>query len=597
MIKQNENGLYQFNDRQIEEQARKQQDFLRLIHPFLNETNIIRQDCVELRPLTRQKDIKYIRSLNLWRLDQRGLERHIEFLKVLNGIPVCLYYSVYAYDYSKETYRKDGKPYAKGKINNQNARFTSIAICDMDKISEEQHSEVIGMFMSCGIEPLTVFSGHGFQDIVLLNEQVYDIELLKRFNYILKLKGFPIDEAIVDPARIMRMPFSFNCKAFCQEDKYHDAESPVAIPTKLVRFTDKRYAVEEIFDRLNTLPDIKTDFSIQVNMPEKEQENRPAKDIAVMETEPIEVPIRVFQELSEEQVEELSNIYNMIRLKGLPDAVQKMLYGTREGFRNKTLLFLTMFFANKLGLPLQKIIQALVIWGARCNPVLEEEYIIANVTRIYRRKFKGNGKYDSQMVKEFGYIDFKMYRRDHKVLVRNEFFELFHLLSDGAVRVYLAAKLHEKMTGERLWTICNLVELTGFSTRTLHRHLQQLTDYSLIDKKRYCRSKGEQYRYCTNKFFDVTKGFLSFETATLEYLLKQGLLTDGELKLYVYLCHKINQSAGSECWLSQKSLGKDTAKKRNSVSEMTTSLHKKGLIKKTAENCGKVTYCYYTLIY
>jgi predicted transcriptional regulator len=584
MIQPNEKGLYQFNDRQIEEQARKQQDFLRIIHPFLNEIDAYHQECIELRPIPRQKDVHFMKSLNLWRLDDKAMEQHIKFLQRLNEIPVCLYYSVYAYDYSKETYRKDGKPYAKGKINNQNARFTSIAICDLDKISEERHSEVIGMFEGCGIEPLTVFSGHGFQDIVLLNEQVYDIELLKRFNYILKSKGFPIDETIVDPARIMRMPFSFNCKAFCQEDKYHDAESPVAIPTKLVRFTDKRYAVEEIFDRLNTLPDIKTDFSIQINMPAKE-------------AEPIEAPTRVLQELSKAQVEELSSIYNIIRFKELPDAVQRMLYGTREGFRNKTLLFLTMFFANKLGLPLQKIIQTLVIWGARCNPVLAEEYIIANVTRIYRRKFKGNGKYDSQMVKEFGYIDFKMYRRDHKVLVRNEFFELFHILSDGAVRVYLAAKLHEKMTGERLWTICNLVELTGFSTRTLHRHLQQLTDCSLIDKKRYCRSKGEQYRYCTNKFFDVTKGFLSFETATLEYLLKQGLLTDGELKLYVYLCHKINQSAGSECWLSQKSLGKDTAKKRNSVSEMTTSLHKKGLIKKTAENSGKVTCCYYTLIY
>lgn len=234
VIEANEKGLYQFSLAQIKKQAEKQQNFLRLIHPFLNENDRYRQECIELRPIPRQKDVYFMKSLNLWRLDDKSMERHIKFLEKLNGIPVCLYYSVFALDYNKQTFKKDGKPYIKGYINNQNAVYCQILVADFDKITENEHNVILDMFKSCDIEVLTVFSGHGYQDIILLSEKVYDLNILKKFCYVLKRKGFPVDEDIVDPAHVMRMPFSFNCKEFDLTNKYH-SDTPKAIPTRLVR--------------------------------------------------------------------------------------------------------------------------------------------------------------------------------------------------------------------------------------------------------------------------------------------------------------------------------------------------------------------------
>ncbi|WP_422446727.1 hypothetical protein [Thermoanaerobacterium sp. DL9XJH110] len=208
-----------------------------------------------------------MKSLNLWRLYDKATERHIKFLQKINGIPVCLYYSVFALDYNKETFKKDGKPYIKGYINNQNAVHCQILVADFDKITESEHNAIIDMFNSCDIEVLSVFSGHGYQDIILLSEKVYDLNILKKFCCILKRKGFPVDENIVDPARVMRMPFSFNCKEFDPTNKYH-SDSPKAIPTRLVRETDKRYSVKEIFEKLEMLPDSPASFNMQIENPQ-----------------------------------------------------------------------------------------------------------------------------------------------------------------------------------------------------------------------------------------------------------------------------------------------------------------------------------------
>ncbi len=302
-------------------------------------------------------------------------------------------------------------------------------------------------------------------------------------------------------------------------------------------------------------------------------------------------------ELDNNQIEEMQDIYKMINIKKLPSAVQKMLYCTRKGFRGRVLYFLVTFLSNKEGMPLDKVLAIMKIWATRCSPSLDVDYVLSNVERIYRGRYKGDGKYDSEMAKEFGYIEFSRYKRDNKILVKNEFFEMFNKLTDGVIRLYLCAKLYEKLNNEKTWTKDQLIKLSGMSIRTIDKHLRQLVIHGFNDKKRGCRRKGEPNRYCTNKFYDRTKGFTVWEVGTLTHLLKQGYLTDGELKLYCYLCYSISQSVNGECWLSQSHLGERINKRRNSISEMTTSLHAKNLITKSAEKIGPAVHCYYSLKY
>ncbi|HHW04162.1 MAG TPA: hypothetical protein GXX35_15400 [Thermoanaerobacterales bacterium] len=244
-----------------------------------------------------------------------------------------------------------------------------------------------------------------------------------------------MDENIVDPARVMRMPFSFNCKEFDPTNKYH-SDTPKAIPTRLVRETDKRYSVQEIFEKLEMLPDSPASFNMQVENPQlgKQEEicaQNTTRDIEAIKEKLLEMGRRYTSgeynipktndnseqyskdkeekykyELDNNQIEEMQDIYKMINIKKLPSAVQKMLYCTRKGFRGRVLYFLVTFLSNKEGMPLDKVLAIMKIWATRCSPSLDVDYVLSNVERIYRGRYKGDGKYDSEMAKEFGYIEF-----------------------------------------------------------------------------------------------------------------------------------------------------------------------------------------------
>ena len=78
---------------------------------------------------------------------------------------------------------------------------------------------------------------------------------MRNFTELILRKGFDVDPAIVDCARVMRMPYSFNCKELDSRNSYHSKSNPKVIKTALVEITEKRYAVKDIFDRIGNLPD------------------------------------------------------------------------------------------------------------------------------------------------------------------------------------------------------------------------------------------------------------------------------------------------------------------------------------------------------
>ena len=113
------------------------------------------------------------------------------------------------------------------KIAVNNAIGTQILIADFDNITEDEFILEKIKLAKIGIETLDVFTGHGFQSIILLDNPTEDKELLRKFTNLMLSKGFKVDYKIKDCARIMRLIEVWNCKEFTKSEY----KNPMAIKT------------------------------------------------------------------------------------------------------------------------------------------------------------------------------------------------------------------------------------------------------------------------------------------------------------------------------------------------------------------------------
>lgn len=584
-----------FNDKQLDKQTYKQIEFLKVMYPFLEDDNNWNEGAIELRPIKRDEYLKkYIRSFNTWHLQQNDVDALRKFLGLINGQGYCLYFSGFAFDRSKEVLRKDGKPYEKGKVNNENSLFTTILPMDFDNLSEDEFLEQKQRLINLGIETHDNFTGHGFQSFILLSHRVLDKDIYKKFTTLLISKGFKVDESLSDSARQLRMPFSFNCKAMDKKSEYYDPLYPEIIPTTVINWTDKRYHVVDVFEKLNSLPDV-----IAPLAPLKEIDTKAFTTAPLTKTEEKvekEKKEREIKEVKEIKIQSLKSVYSSLNIDRLPEPIQKMLGGSQHGLRNKVMLFLIPFLRNSLGLNLQTIKQIMVVWGERCTPKLDADHIIKETERIYGYGLKGkHGKYTEELRKAYGYLEFEQYKRDNKILIPNAIFDDFDVISDGAVRIYLSLKLAEKIDGIQEFTKKDIQQYADVVVRTVERNIKDLVSMGYICKRRSKnRRMGEEHVYYINPYFSATDGFTMLETSLVRLMLK--MLTDGEMKLYSYLCRMIG-NGGSECWASQKYIAKRVAKTQQGVSLVTTKLMEKGFIKKTTEEKNGVLHSTYNLNY
>lgn len=212
-----------WNEDEIISIANKHLNFLAFLYPFLKESSYHRE-VVEIRPIGRDKEkAPYIESFNVFRIDEDTVSRYIKFLEKINGKPYCLYYSSHCFD--------------------------NISIKDFHQIKEK--------FDELGISTLDIFSGHGVQSLIVLNELCFDMTLLKRWTTLLLRKGIKTDGALIDAARVLRMPNSFNYKAFDKSSKYFVyGKEPEGIFTSIINKPCYKYPVEFVFKKIMELPDV-----------------------------------------------------------------------------------------------------------------------------------------------------------------------------------------------------------------------------------------------------------------------------------------------------------------------------------------------------
>ncbi|WP_300379860.1 hypothetical protein [Clostridium sp.] len=569
-------------DKKLDYIKQKQKEFLEMIFPFLKDSDSYNDGAIEIRVLPR-KDEKYIKSKCFWHTSSsKDIKNIREINEQINGKFYCVYYSCYAFDYSLDIVGKQ-----KGKVNNQNALFTVILPMDFDHMSYEEFIVEKQKFIDLGIETIDVFTGHGFQSLIMLDAKAYDTTIIKRWTNLLLQKGIKTDSALVDAARVLRMPFSFNCKEFDvkKKDKY---DNPECIAAKIVNTTQKRYNIVDVFTKIKSLDDsIPISEEISIINPKQEpitsDEKKELKKNIIKEIENI-------KDATKQKVE---NIYPMFRNKSLEEPLIKMFYRTPDGLRNKTILFLIPFLKNSMGLSIEKIKEVMIIWGSRCVPQISKEEIIKEVTRLYKNYNCHYGKYDNDMVKAFGYMDFIKVKKDNKVIINNAIIDSLADIQDTAFKILMILYLDKANNGQRNYTINQLIEVTGLSRKTLDRNLKELLKSEYITKcKKISKFNNELYKYYLNPYFESAKGFIMIDKLIVNTMIKE--LTGAELKLCIHLF----KSLGNEdsVWSNQKNIAKAIGKTHHStISKITDSLENKGFIKKEIKLVQNIKHCTYYL--
>lgn len=526
--------------------------FLKSVHPTLeNETGF--RPCVEIRPLIRKGKTISGQSFNLWDLSPSTITRLKNFLIKLNGIQVCLFYSVYHFDNNKEIISKNGNKQRQTRICKQNAIGTYEIALDFDDVDYEEYTTLVDKFEEIGIFPKWLYSGHGYQAHIILDEEVRDAEAVKDFVNLLIEKGFNCDPSCVDSARVMRLPGTFNCKCFVDEKYSHEQKNPPRC--EIVQDSIARYSYLELIEIVQSVPSISLPNQTE-DIPEKDK-------ISIKEEKSSD-----FQEIS----------YPYISKDNLPEPIIKMLSDTPFGYRNYTLGFLIKFFKTHYKLSKVQIEEILTIWGSKaCTPIYDPEELQSDFARLY---YKYNGlSYNSKLASKFGYIDFAetITLRKKDILIPHSFSKDLHVLDGRTVRAYLAIKLLEHHQDEA--TQVSISEKLEISVRALRPALQSL----LSSRHAYVQKGNRRLKipdsYHTNKIFSANDGYSIYSYNDISSYLKDFAEQNSkhnELKLYLFFRYKFYTG---EIYMSQTNIGKHIGVAQNTVSDIVNRLVEKKYLK------------------
>ena len=563
---------------QQEEQLNTILDFLKLVHPSLTANNS--GACVELRPLARNQDnvpfVLFTKSYNTWQLREKDIDILRRWLDARNGYPMCMYYSVYAYDHDKRTLTKSGKVAQKGKITVEAAKFAEELPLDFDHCDATEMKKYDEMFESIGIHPLWLFSGHGYQAHILLTDKVVG-KTLKYLVKLIRAKGFThVDPACVDEARMMRLPYTFNAKCFEKRTKYpEERENPPMC--HVVKFSDERVSLKKLIDALESIPTQDMDEYIaalsvrdEVNsLPENPQMAENSKSQAV------DAGNRVMPEYP-------AGLSEAVKAKNFPTAIKKMLTFTPQGYRHDTMAFLIYFLTVYLGITATQTRDILKIWNEKaCEPSLD------NYEVEFSNLWPGSGKYSiRKLAAQHGFINLKDYlqvRRSTEIKIPHQLFDAMKEVKNSAVNVYLAVAMaeHDGVAGD-IQTIMRYANMKSISN--VRKGLKELKKRQLIYKVDGWRSKGIPDTYKVSQFC-FSGGFFS-----VEYLVAQDYLTLFSSEMCLLLVLRRICSHKTDVIVNQTQLGTSIGCTRTNACKLMKKLERRGYISVTEKTLDKVKF-------
>ncbi len=607
-------NLPDMSELEILEQTENIFNFLKKTHEFIetkgqafyNPSKSIAEQintssvAIELRALRRDRaERAYYRNFKLYRFAETEKTRLYKFLKELNDkkIPYCLYYSVYCFDNYRLAINKQGKKSSEwnNKIAINNAIATQMLIADFDDITEDEFILEKLKLVRLGIETIDIFSGHGFQSIILLDKLTEDKELLKKFTNLMISKGFKVDSKIKDCARVMRLPYTFNSKDLVKTN----VENKSIIATKIYSNTDKRYRLEDVLERLETLETVEN-----INKTEEVEVTRIIKQKETIEQKPkcekiVDLKMKDTLENLDYDKEKLKELYSMLNIEELPKPVLIMLEGFRVGFANSMLIFLVTYLKEQ-GYSKSVITEAMLILAEqdKFNYAWNKSVVKTETDRFYYSNYNWRGIFASDL-QGFGYVEYNLI--DKSVLTINNYvFNNLYKISSSAFYIYLKLLLKQDMTRQNSFTIDEMAEIVGYKRRAILKHLDDLVTSGLMDKKRANRRLKEEYRYYLSVFITEEHGFTRINKGSVKLLLnmvdfKQLNQTQLTICMYFkYICY----GEKTEATISQSTLAKALGVGRTTITESFKKIEKTELIYREKEDISDFKFKYnYTIHY
>lgn len=554
---------------EIQKTARGIRYFLSKVHPTLLD-NSDRIACVCILPIQRNKSqigyqFEYNKPLPIWRWDIKTEEKLINLLNKINGQPVDLYYGVFNFNYHLETFTKAGKKAQKGIVNNENAMYSSEFFMDFDDCSEFEYRNYRKTLESIGIECLWVFTGHGYQAHILLNEKNHaNYKNLPRFVYLARSRGLDIDPVCIDSARKSRLPQWTNYKCWEQEKYRFELNNPPK--TKGMADTEKRYSIQQVFNAIETLPIVAPQELEALKDIERQRFSKiEKKDVTLLDVKDTNIIPK------NKKIEEYKNIkYKHIDIKDYPIPIQKMLLECPEGCRNLALGFLIKWFKSYIKLSKQITKETLQQWNTAATIYIE------TFNTDFERFWNMNGLcYDAKLAQKFGFINFKdnlFISKEREIEIPNALIDVFAQVDKAAIKVYLALKMTEHLEQET--TIENIVNISELSRATIFRGLEILKDKHHIYVKHKYKKNKEVYIYNTQKIIDINKGYTVITFNDAKCIIKE--LKNNSVKLYLYMLRKCFNN--KYCTLNQEDLAVAIGVARNTITGITKDLEKNNYI-------------------
>lgn len=568
-------------------------EFLARIHP--KNTTGGYQNAIEIKFIHRgDGDSSSMGSyfslydLNSKKEEELLAEKILEYSK----FPHCTYFSGYTYDQNKEVkvktnkIGKDGKPvYEYRKLHNivkENAAETQVLAFDLDNVTFEEYLAVKKFINDLGIRFMGGFTGNGYQGFVLLKKRISTKKAYAEFTERLIKLGLPVDGSIKDAPRVFRALFTRNCKQYSSMFTHYKPNAPEAIETKLIEVTDERYHYKDVLDILDKAIEEKG----VVTSPKT-----PSKD--VKDKKVVNDTVIVKKDLKKVRIEdrEYEKAYVHLIFSELPIQIQNILRGAKVGLRNPSVLYLTPFLNNVLGLSQVKAVETLKTFNNFCPEPQPEEKLISDYHRISENYSQYNrGIYTQDMVEEFGLeeLDTEISADFDYVLFDNALIKAFNVMNHTAVQIYLSMKLMEIQDNKKEFTKEEVMASANISERTLERNIGELTKRSFVTSK----ISNKKRVYKLNIFGTYIDGFTKLSKLLVKDMLNE--LDSSETALYVYMMYKLSAMKQAKLFVSQKNISQDMGLEQSNISRITDSLKDKGYIKKqtkmTAQKRRKSDY-------
>jgi hypothetical protein len=376
----------------------------------------------------------------------------------------------------------------------------------------------------------------------------------------------------------MRLPYTYNCKCFSDEKYAHELLEPPF--TEITSVAQEQYSVEEIITLLDNIVTTSD-----------------ADERAFFNALSAKPPDHLFGEFISSEVfntnlVEMTGLdYPHLQNVSLPEPISKMLLSCPQGLRNKAFGFLTNYFKYYLKMGKQQTYEIMQLWSTNaCSPAYEQETFEYDFTRFF---YKGGLPYDSQLAKEFGYIDFQaeIEIRKKDIYVPLQFLQEMKELSGPEVRLYLAIKMLEHI--DKPTTKANLMELLKITKSPFDKALSGIKASGHVFVKNGNKRLGVPSTYHSSKIISRTAGYCTFSFNDIKAYLEE--LSIGEIKLILFMKYKFYTG---DIFMSQENMGRNIGLKQNTVSVIAEGLQKKYFLKiskKIISPNGLYT-CIYTML-